>query len=244
MDHTPLGRDTVAGGFDEAARHYDLMVALNPGYRRHLRAAAEALLAGVRGVEPVLYDLGCGSGLSTRALLDACEDRGLRPRIIGVDASAGMLEHARRRDWPDGVEFVHARSEEMDALGLPPADGVLACYLLRNTPDLDSTLRHIADALRSGAPFVAEDYSVRASASAQRRWTAVNRGIILPLARVLTGDAALYEYLHRSVDDFCTMPELAARLHAVGFVDVASRTVGGWQRDILHIVRARRTTAL
>ena len=79
---------------------------------------------------------------------------------------------------------------------------------------------------------------VRGSASAQRRWHVVNRGIILPLARVLTGREELYRYLHASVDDFCTMPELAEHLAAAGFTGVASRTVGGWQRDILHLVRA------
>ena len=34
----------VAAGFDEVAPRYDLMVALNPGYHAHLRAAADALI--------------------------------------------------------------------------------------------------------------------------------------------------------------------------------------------------------
>ncbi|GAB2494052.1 class I SAM-dependent methyltransferase [Luteococcus sediminum] len=235
----PLTRDDLSGGFDEASTHYDLMVALNPGYRRHLRAAAEALLDGIDDPLPTLLDLGCGSGLSTRALLRAARRRGITPRIIGVDASAGMLARARSRRWPEGVTFVHGRGERLEDLGLPPAHGALTCYLLRNVTDLDATLVGIQAALLPDGVLVAEDYSVRGSVAARRRWGLVNRHIILPLAGIITGDRSLYEYLHGSVDDFCTMPELAEHLHRAGFHDVASRTVGGWQRDILHLVRAR-----
>ena len=233
----------VTSGFDAAARKYDLMVALNPGYRAHLRRAAEALLDQLDAAEPVLFDLGCGSGLSTRELLEAAGRRGLRPRIIGVDASGGMLDQARARAWPDGVEFHQSRAEDLRELcaelELPLADGVLACYLLRNVGDLDGTLRAIREVSRPGAPLVAEDYSVRGSAAAARRWGLVNRRIIIPLARVIDGDAALYEYLHRTVDDFATMPELAGAMEQAGWVDIAWRTVPGWQRDILHLIRAR-----
>ena len=36
--------EDVAAAFDEVASRYDLMVALNPGYHAHLRAAANALV--------------------------------------------------------------------------------------------------------------------------------------------------------------------------------------------------------
>ena len=36
--------ENVSEAFDEAAPRYDLMVALNPGYHRHLRSAADSLV--------------------------------------------------------------------------------------------------------------------------------------------------------------------------------------------------------
>ncbi len=224
-------------GFDAAARRYDAMVALNPGYRRHLRLAADALVSGIEDPLPTLLDLGCGSGLSTRELLRAARRRGLTPRIIGVDASSGMLARAKARRWPPGVAFVHGRCEDLGALNLPTADGVLACYLLRNVPDLDATLAGIHASLRPGAPFVAEDYSVRDDPKAARRWSVINRYVILPLARLIDGDVGLYRYLHRSVDTFHGISALGQALVDAGFHDVAHRTVGGWQRGILHLVR-------
>ncbi len=186
----------VSAGFDEVADTYDAMVALNPGYRRHLQLAAESLLSHVTNPKPVLLDLGCGSGLSTSALLGAARRRGLEPTIIGVDASDGMLGQARRRDWPESVSFRYGRAEELHELDLPAADGVLACYLLRNVTDVDATLRAIRAQLRTRGTFVAEDYSVADSDSSRRRWSAVNQTIILPLASVIARKRELYERLH------------------------------------------------
>ena len=68
-DHYRAGSVTTTEAFDRGAGHYDLMVALNPGYHRELRRAAGALIERVgdgRGLS--LIDLACGSGASTRAL--------------------------------------------------------------------------------------------------------------------------------------------------------------------------------
>ena len=95
---TMITTKNVAAGFDEVAPHYDLMVALNPGYHAHLRAAADALIDRMprpevaNGHYPVgLVDLGCGSGASTRAVLHAAQAAGVRCTVVGVDASTGMI---------------------------------------------------------------------------------------------------------------------------------------------------------
>ncbi|MFI7319876.1 class I SAM-dependent methyltransferase [Streptomyces venezuelae] len=52
-----------------------------------------------------LVDLGCGNGTQTRFLADRF------PRVLGVDLSAAALEHARRADPADQVDF-----RELDAV--------------------------------------------------------------------------------------------------------------------------------
>ncbi len=237
-----LEKHQLSAGFDQAADTYDAMVSLNPGYKRHLQLAAESLLShvDVSNPRPVLLDLGCGSGLSTRALLAAAHRRGMDPTIIGVDSSAGMLAQARRRDWPEGVSFREGRAEELSQMNLPRADGVLACYLLRNVTDVDATLRAIEGQLCERGTFVAEDYSVADSATARVIWSTVNQIIILPLASVVARNRDLYEYLHRSVDDFMGVRELAQRILLAGFATVESRSVDGWQNGILHLVRGTK----
>ena len=102
-DHYRAGSVTTTEAFDRGAGHYDLMVALNPGYHRELRRAAGALIERVgdgRGLS--LIDLACGSGASTRALVGAAP---VDAHILGLDASGGMLAEARAKEWPAGVSL-------------------------------------------------------------------------------------------------------------------------------------------
>ena len=230
----------VPAAFDDAAPGYDLMVRLNPGYHRHLRAAAQAFLPLARG-RTRLVDLGCGSGASTRALLDVLGDC----EIVGVDASAGMLAQARRKDWPSGVRFVHGPAESLGTARADwdlaePVGGILAAYLFRNVDDRESVLAAAYQVLAPGAPLVVQEYSVAGSWRARLVWTLVCWLVVIPLGWLTSRQTRLYRYLWRSVLQFDTVEEFADRLRRAGFVDVEVDQVGGWQRGILHTFRCRR----
>lgn len=225
----------VTGGFNRAARRYDLMVGLNPGYHTHLREAAREVVEHA-GDGPLL-DLGCGSGASTRALVEA----GAR-QVHGIDASEGMLEMARAKSWPAGIEFHQAMAQDVAALRAdqPPAGGVLAAYLFRNVPadERDDALAGVRDAITPGGWLVAQDYSVH-SPAATAVWAAVCWGVVIPMSAILLGDTSLYRYLWRSGMDFDSPGRFMERLHRAGFTDIAVRTTRDWQRGILHTFIAR-----
>ncbi len=249
-DPRPPATATTPGldhDFDRAATRYDLLTRLNPGYHHHLAAAAHELAARLDGpTEPVLLDLGCGSGSSTAALLGALPDAA----ITAVDASSGMLDQARAKAWPASVRFIHATAEHLPDLGLAPADGALAAYLFRNIPDdgrdhvlrlvRDHVLRLVREQLRPGGWLVVQDYSVAGRPLRALAWTLVCGAIVIPLAVLLRGSPRLYVYLWRSVLAFDTTDRFAGRLAATGFTDVARLDVRGWQRGILHTFVARR----
>ncbi len=254
----PVQLADLPTAFDAAAPHYDLMVRLNPGYHRHLRSAAAAL--GQRlpivnqpwpsgGPEPIrVADLGCGSGASTRALLDVLNDDGAAVDLVGLDASAGMLAEATSKAWPDGVRFVLGRAEELASStsdwGMQRRwDGALAAYLFRNVCDPDTVLRAVHDQLVPGGVLVAVDYSVAGSRHARWLWSLVCWLIVVPLSAVTSRQTRLYRYLWRSVLDFDSVPQFAARIRRAGFTEVEVRTVPGWQHDILHTFRARKLPA-
>jgi ubiquinone/menaquinone biosynthesis C-methylase UbiE len=225
--------------FDRAATRYDLLTRLNPGYHRHLAAAAHELAARLDGpTEPVLLDLGCGSGSSTAALLGALPNAA----VTAVDASSGMLDRARAKTWPASVRFVHAKAEHLPDLGLAPADGVLAAYLFRNIPaeGRDHVLGLVREQLRPGGWLVVQDYSVAGRPLRALAWTLVCWAIVIPLAVLLRGSPRLYVYLWRSVLAFDSTDRFAGRLAGAGFTDVARLDVRGWQRGILHTFVARR----
>ena len=235
----------LADAFDRAAPTYDAMVALSPGYHDQLRTAAEALVdrLPVRGTGegPLrVLDLGCGSGASSRALLDAWSSSGGSVddlSVTGVDASEGMVAQARGKAWPPSVALVVSDAVAyLESLPSGSVDGVLAAYLLRNVPDRARLVGEVARVLRPGGAIVIHDYSVAGNTRAKVLWAAVCHGIIIPLAVVKRSDVPLHRYLYASVRDFDSVARICERLLSSGLVDVRHRSYRGWQHGLVHTV--------
>jgi ubiquinone/menaquinone biosynthesis C-methylase UbiE len=111
-----------------------------------------------------ILDVGCGTGLLTRAL--AGESR----RVIGVDPAPAMLAYARRQPGAERVQWVEGDSS---ALGTPNADlvimtGNVAQVFLDDT-EWSTTLHAIYAALRPGGYLAFE--SRNPEARAWEQWT-------------------------------------------------------------------------
>lgn len=233
MSVGPMGlpRGEVPDAFDVGAPDYDRLVGANPGYHSHLRISARRMRLPQAGRGLRLLDAGCGTGASTAALLAAAPEA----EIIAVDASAGMLEVASAKRWPDSVRFVHSPIEALADAGVDgPFDGILAAYLMRNLADPDAQLRRFRSLLRPGATLAVHEYSVADSRLAQAVWNAVCWGIIIPMGWRQTRDTTLYRHLWRSVKAFDGAGQLRNRLQDSGFTGISSETMPGWQRDIVH----------
>jgi ubiquinone/menaquinone biosynthesis C-methylase UbiE len=236
----PVLRDAdLAAAFDHAARSYDALVAVNPGYHADLRRSARrlGLPGGGRGLS--VLDLGCGTGASTAALAAVLPGADL----TAVDASAGMLRRAALRPWPRPVRFVHAPVERLTEAGvLGPFDAVFAAYLLRNTADPDAVLAGAYRLLAPHGRLAVHEYALSGRPAHRAVWTAVCGGLVLPVATLL-GDGALYRHLWRSVVAFDTAGQLAQRVRRAGFERVRVLPLPGWQTGITHTVVARRPSA-
>ena len=256
MEAVLITSEDIATAFDEVAPRYDLMVALNPGYHAHLRAAANALMEwlprpALRSAGPParILDLGCGSGASTRAVQRAAQAAGLLSAIVGVDASAGMIEQACAKQWPPGVRFEVGQAEKIAwsrELWTPDdhIHGALAAYLFRNVTDRDAVLAGLFDLLADGGVLVVQEYSIAGAGRwVQAMWSAVCWLVIIPLGWLTSRRTRLYRYLWRSVRSFDSIQTFVDRLYGAGFVDVQVATVRGWQRGILHNFRARKPSA-
>jgi ubiquinone/menaquinone biosynthesis C-methylase UbiE len=165
---------------------------------------------------------------------------------VGADASAGMLDQARAKDWPVSVRFEVGQAEEIvgshEWLGLDdPIQGAFAAYLFRNVAERDKLLAGLFDLLADGGVLVVQDYSVAGSRLWTKvLWTAVCWLAIIPLGWLTSPRSRLYRYLWQSVRSFDSVQTFVDRLYGAGFVDVEVRTLPGWQRGILHTFRARR----
>jgi SAM-dependent methyltransferase len=115
------------------------------GFHAHICAPGIAeLLRRVRERDGLVVELGCGSGLLTRHLLDAGH------RVVATDASPAMLELAERVA-PDAEDI---RRVVLPEDPIPPADAIVSVgHALSYLPDesaIDRALVAIAHALRPG----------------------------------------------------------------------------------------------
>jgi len=224
----------VPSDFDAIAPTYDLLTGMNPGYHRHLRLSAERMHAAHDGR---ILDLCCGTGISTEAVQAVYP----RARIMGLDASRGMLEVAKGKRLLRGVEWTHGDAMDVRAAGVTGTfDAILMAYGIRNVPDPDVCLTRLRDLLAPGGTLALHEYSVSGSRRSTAIWDAVCWGIIIPGGLVTAGTTKIYRYLHDSVRRFDSVRELEARLRRVGFVNVRTAPMDGWQKGILHTFLATR----
>jgi SAM-dependent methyltransferase len=124
----------------------DLALVHHLGFGFHAGACAPgilALLETVRERDGLVLELGCGSGLLTRYLVDAGH------RVLATDASPAMLELARQT--APGAEI---RPLVLPDEPLPECDAVVSIghvfSYLADEPSLDTALVAAARALRPG----------------------------------------------------------------------------------------------
>lgn len=116
-----------------------------PGYPPELAAFVREVCA-VPAARATVVDLGCGTGLSTRAL------RGGFGTLIGVDPSQPMLDHARAEGLAE-ERYLHGRAEQ-----LPLADDSVDVFTIAqglHWLDLHGALSELRRAGRAHAVLVA-----------------------------------------------------------------------------------------
>jgi demethylmenaquinone methyltransferase / 2-methoxy-6-polyprenyl-1,4-benzoquinol methylase len=202
--------------FSRIAPRYDLMNRLMTGgmdiaWRREVIARAR-LAPG-----QCLLDLGSGTGDMAREALrqqPAC-------RVVAADFTLGMMLVGQQRP---GLPLAWSAA---DALHLPfPSaclDALVSGFLLRNVADLDQTLREQLRVLKPGGRWVSLD-TTRPKPNLLSPFIHFHMHTVIPfLGTLLTGQRDAYTYLPDSSEAFLRAEELAARMAAAGFKNVAYR---------------------
>ncbi|TDD54496.1 class I SAM-dependent methyltransferase [Kribbella antibiotica] len=198
----------------------------------YFRAVADSLGA------VKIIDLGCGTGLLTRAL--AVDGRS----VVGIDPSPTMLNYARRTPspvtWIDGDSSVIEPSGDVDLV-------VCSGNTLMHIPSLPSTFAAIAGALRTGGVLVFESRNpaARAWESWTREATYGDRDTAVGhltewLDLIEAGDDGRVVFdAHNLYDDgrddvyrtelyFRSVAEITAALDAAGFM---VQVMAGWKNE-------------
>jgi tRNA (cmo5U34)-methyltransferase len=143
-----------------------------PGYEDMI-ATVVAILDDVLPADPLVIDLGAGTGALSGAILAAIP----RARLLLIDIDPTMLAGAASRLAAHGARAELRRGSFDDAL--PPCDAVVASLALHHVPELDrkrALYTRIYSALRPGGVLLSADATVHEdgpeSARFYREWAA------------------------------------------------------------------------
>jgi len=222
----------VAAMFDDVAARYDLVNdVLSLGRDRSWRKAVAKAVGATAG-ERVL-DLAAGTGTSSASFTVE------GAQCVACDFSLGMLRQgARQRGGArvGGVRFIAG-----DALALPFADqsfdAVTISFGLRNVHDVDAALRDLLRVTKPGGRLVICEFSSPV-------WTPFRRvydgylGVVPAIVKKVSSNPDSYVYLAESIRAWPAQAELASRIAAAGWGDIAWRNLTG---GIVALHRASRS---
>jgi SAM-dependent methyltransferase len=119
--------------------------------------------AGVTTGMSVL-DVGCGPGAVS---LLAAELVGASGKVLGIDASADMLEVAQTRAQTAGLEHVSFQAADLRTLVLDQQfDALIGRFILMHLPQPETVLRQLLRAVRPGGIVVFQEYDLSSFADA------------------------------------------------------------------------------
>ncbi|GAA4200771.1 demethylmenaquinone methyltransferase [Actinocatenispora rupis] len=217
----------VAAMFDDIAERYDLTnTVIAMGQDRLWRRATRRAL----GLQPGdrCLDVAAGTAVSTVELARSGAE------VVACDFSLGMLRRGQRAGRT-------APRVAGDAMALPFADhsfdAVTITFGLRNVSDIDAAIAEFARVTRPGGRLVICEFSHPTF----RPFRVVYEEYLVRALPIVAGrigsNPAGYEYLPESVQAWPEQADLATRIGAAGWTDVAWRNLSG---GIVALHRATR----
>ncbi len=210
---------SVEALFSAIAPKYDLMNSvLSLGKHKAWRRWA-ARMSGL-GPGGRALDVCCGTG---DFAFDLAAIAGAEGHVIGLDFARPMIDLAKQkagRKRVANVEFVVG-----NARSLPFEDNSFDCatvgFGIRNIPDVDGALGEMARVVRPGGKVVCLEISRVRSPIPRVGWMLYFYALTPYTALAFRAKRSAYEYLPKSVREFMSREELAARFEAAGLMDVA-----------------------
>jgi len=222
----PGARDEQSAGaavqsmFNRIAPRYDLLnhvLSANVD-RIWWRRTARNFTPILRDPAAQILDMCCGTGDMTLALLR------YRPAsatpVLALDFAHSMLARAQEKFTARGFTSPQVRTIEADALHMPIAnhsiDLITTAFGFRNLANYQAGLREMHRVLRAGGQIGILDFGEPKGmfGSLYRMYF---RNILPRIGNMLSGSAASYEYLPRSVQRFPAPEEMLALMQACGF---------------------------
>lgn len=213
----------VAEMFDKIAFRYDVLNRfLSGGIDIYWRKRA---IAELKDVKPKLVlDVATGTGDMALLLPKYLEPE----KIIGIDISEGMLEHARQKVEKQKLkQKIELQPGDSEAIKFPnnTFDAITVAFGVRNFEHLQQGLAEMLRVLKPGGKLVVLEFS-----KPKKRWFKslynLYMNIVAPQAgKWLTKNKDAYQYLSKSVKAFPDGHQFLHILKQTGYTDTYLKTL-------------------
>ena len=141
-------------------------------------------------------------------------------KVIGVDISAGMLEHGKKkmkaRGYEDKIELQMGDSEQL-LFEDNKFDAVIVAFGVRNFQDLEKGLTDMKRVLKPGGKVMILEFSKPTVFPFKQLYSFYFKAILPIIGKLVSKDNAAYTYLPESVNEFPYGTKFLNVLETVGF---------------------------
>ena len=212
----------VKGVFDKVYDKYDLMndvmsLGVHKTWKKNL----------INMMNPTtnqnLIDVACGTGDIAKLFLNSVN---FNSHITCVDPNKGMIEKGKEKL----KEFKNLKWIISSAENLPINNNKFDFYTisfgLRNTKNLDKTLKEAYRVLKPGGRFLCLEFSKIHNSSLDLIYKTYSKFIPV-IGKIIVGEKEPYEYLIRSIENFVNQDELIDLMRKNNFSKCSYRNLSG-----------------
>ena len=215
-------KDKVKKVFDNVYDKYDLMNDfMSLGIHRMWKKDFVMMMSP--SLNKKLIDVGCGTGDIGKLFLDAVKYKG---KVSNVDPNRKMIAQGKKRF--NSIKNMSWRLEKAEKLSFKKNsfDYYTISFGLRNTKNINKTLREAYRVLKPGGRFLCLEFSKIENSNLNFLYK--NYSKLIPIiGNLVVGKKEPYEYLIQSINKFITQDELVNYMKRCGFKNCSYRNLSG-----------------
>ena len=215
-------KDLVENVFNEVYGKYDLMNDfMSFGIHRFWKK--DLIMMMSPSINKKLIDVGCGTGDISKLFLENVKFKG---EVFNVDPNKKMLEQGKKRLKSFKNIFWNVGTAENLSFNSSSFDYYTISFGLRNTKNIDKSLKEAFRVLKPGGRFLCLEFSKINNSNLNFLYKSYSK-LIPRIGKFVVGRSEPYEYLTKSIDMFINQDQLKNKMEQVGFEKCKYRDLSG-----------------
>ena len=212
----------VQGVFDKVYKKYDLMNDLmSLGIHRLWKKEFLHMMNPSKNRK--LIDVACGTGDISKLFMKAINNSGY---VLCVDPNKNMISECRKNlDKYKNLDFKICNAEKLNVPN-NSFDYYSISFGLRNTKNIDKSLKEAHRVLKKGGRFMCLEFSKIDNQNFEVIYKKYSK-LIPKIGKIVTNEEEPYKYLLKSIENFLNQDELLKKMQKNNFVNCAYRNLSG-----------------